>query len=414
MDNELEQSYAKEQLGVQKGETKLLGLPWDKREDTITVTLPTEPAEPTKRNILGTLAKIYDPLGLSSPVTLAGKTLYREACDLKNSWDEPLPETLQAKWKCWERSLPQKVQIPRSVTAHQEDIKAIDLHASEDASQKGVSTAAYAVVFQESGVNQALITSKSRLSKKDLSIPRLEFVSGHMSANLLHNIRVALQSMPVRDVYCWLDSTVALHWIRGNGEYKQFVRNRVRKINKSNLSALNPTADNHANVGNRGGSADQLSDSSIKTSGHRTKCENYRPISILPIISKLFEKEVFGQLYQYLIDNSLLSRFQSGFRPKHSTLSLLIEMSDNWFEVTGLISVDIRKAFDSIDHKILLRKMQDQFGVQDFELKWFQSYLTKRVCAKFVSSKATHLWLRKLYAEFHRDLSLDPSCFYYI
>ena len=47
-------------------------------------------------------------------------------------------------------------------------------------------------------------------------------------------------------------------------------------------------------------------------------------------------------------------------------------------EITGLISVDIRKAFDSIDHKILLRKMQDQFGVHDFELKWFQSYLTKR------------------------------------
>ena len=51
-------------------------------------------------------------------------------------------------------------------------------------------------------------------------------------------------------------------------------------------------------------------------------------------------------------------------------------MIDNWFEnmdngeITGLISVDIRKAFDSIDHKILLRKMQDQFGVQDFALKW--------------------------------------------
>jgi hypothetical protein len=144
LDNEPEQSYAKEQLGVQKGETKLLGLPWDKREDTMGVTLPTESAEPTKRNILGTLAKIYDPLGrLISAVTLAGKTLYREACDLKNSWDEPLPETLQAKWKCWERSLPQKVQIPRSVTAHQEDIKAKDLHAFGDTSQKGVSTAAY-------------------------------------------------------------------------------------------------------------------------------------------------------------------------------------------------------------------------------------------------------------------------------
>ena len=111
--------------------------------------------------------------------------------------------------------------------AHQKDIKAIDLHAFGGASQKGVSTAAYAIVFQESGVHQALITLNSRLPKKDLSIPRLELVSGHMSANLLHNIRVALESMPVGDVYCWLDSTVALHWIRGNKEYKHFVQNRV-------------------------------------------------------------------------------------------------------------------------------------------------------------------------------------------
>ena len=64
----------------------------------------------------------------------------------------------------------------------------------------------------------------------------------------------------------------------------------------------------------------------------RRKGENYRPISILPVITKLFEKEIFGQLYQYLINNSLLSRFQSGFRPKHSTLSLLIQIRDNWLE----------------------------------------------------------------------------------
>ena len=97
LDNEPEQSYAKEQLGVQKGETKLLGLPWDKREDIIGVTLPTESAEPTKRSILGTLAKIYDPLGLISPVTLVGKTLYREACDLKNSWDEHYRESYKSR-----------------------------------------------------------------------------------------------------------------------------------------------------------------------------------------------------------------------------------------------------------------------------------------------------------------------------
>ena len=70
----------------------------------------------------------------------------------------------------------------------------------------------------------------------------------------------------------------------------------------------------------------------IYKSDDRRKCENYRPISILPIISELFERKVFGQLYQYLTSNSLLSRCQSGFRPKHSTLSLLVQMSDNWLE----------------------------------------------------------------------------------
>ena len=122
----------------------------------------------------------------------------------------------------------------------------------------------------------------------------------------------------------------------------------------------------------------------IYKSEDREKCENYRPISVLPIISKLFEKEVFRQLYQYLISNFLLSRFQSGFRPKHLTLSFILQMSDYWLEsmdigeITGLISVDIRKAFDSNDHKILFKKMQEQFGVRNLELKWFQSYLTNR------------------------------------
>ena len=59
-------------------------------------------------------------------------------------------------------------------------------------------------------------------------------------------------------------------------------------------------------------------------------------------------------------------------------------MCDNWLgkidngELIGLISIDIRKAFDSIDHKILFRKMQQHFGIQSLELQWFQSYLSKR------------------------------------
>ena len=70
----------------------------------------------------------------------------------------------------------------------------------------------------------------------------------------------------------------------------------------------------------------------IFKSENRKKCENYRPISILPIITKIFEKEVFDQLYGHLSQNLLLSKYQSGFRPKHSTMSALIQMCDQWLE----------------------------------------------------------------------------------
>ena len=72
---EHEQSFAKEQLGVKSGETKLHGLMWDKTKDTIKVAFPDQPAEPTKRGILRNIASIYDPLGLVSSVTLTGKVL---------------------------------------------------------------------------------------------------------------------------------------------------------------------------------------------------------------------------------------------------------------------------------------------------------------------------------------------------
>ena len=110
---------------------------------------------------------------------------------------------------------------------------------------------------------------------------------------------------------------------------------------------------------------------------------NYRPVSILPIISKVFEKEVFQQLYHYLKVNSILSKFQSGFRPLHWTVSALIQMCDDWSDsidkgkLTGVVFLDIRKALNSVDHSILLEKVQF-YGVVDKELMWLKSYLTAR------------------------------------
>ena len=122
----------------------------------------------------------------------------------------------------------------------------------------------------------------------------------------------------------------------------------------------------------------------IYKSEDKTKCESYRPISILPVISKVFEKEVFRQLYGYLTDNDLLSKHQSGFRPKHSTVSALIQMCDNWLsnmdvgKINCVVFLDIRKAFDSINHEILLNKMNLNFGISGNALKWFDSYIKDR------------------------------------
>ena len=99
-------SFPKQQLGVTSGECGLLGLKWNKETDEIGVAYPSEAAQPSRRGILGKIAKIYDLLGLVSPTTLQGKVFYRGACDGKCAWDAPLPEALQQRWNKWERSLP--------------------------------------------------------------------------------------------------------------------------------------------------------------------------------------------------------------------------------------------------------------------------------------------------------------------
>ncbi|KAK3751520.1 hypothetical protein QZH41_009805, partial [Actinostola sp. cb2023] len=66
----------------------------------------------TKRGILAKLAKVYDPLGLVSPITLSGKIIYLSVCDDKIGWDVPLPEPLVKMWRKWESSLLREVQLP--------------------------------------------------------------------------------------------------------------------------------------------------------------------------------------------------------------------------------------------------------------------------------------------------------------
>ena len=101
--------------------------------------------------------------------------------------------------------------------------------------------------------SQGLVGSKSRISKRDLAIPRLELVSTHMAFNLISNVKSALKNHNVRPVTGWTDSTVVLYWLNGEGSYNQFVRNRISKILERDINwQFVPARDNPADLGSRG------------------------------------------------------------------------------------------------------------------------------------------------------------------
>uniref|UniRef100_A0A8C1AYS3 Reverse transcriptase domain-containing protein n=1 Tax=Cyprinus carpio carpio TaxID=630221 RepID=A0A8C1AYS3_CYPCA len=124
---------------------------------------------------------------------------------------------------------------------------------------------------------------------------------------------------------------------------------------------------------------------------------NYRPISNLPFMSKILEKVVSAQLCSYLQKNDLYEEFQSGFRPHHCTETALVKITNDLLLASDqgcislLVLLDLSAAFDTIDHDILMDRLQNYTGIQGQALRWFRSYLSDRYHFVYLNGESSHL-----------------------
>ena len=121
----------------------------------------------------------------------------------------------------------------------------------------------------------------------------------------------------------------------------------------------------------------------IFKAGDTSAINNYRPISVLSFFSKVYEKIVYNHVLDFVDDNNVLYDYQYRFRHSHSTQQAIITLIDRISksldkgDIAIIILLDLKKAFDTVDHRILLRKLY-AYGIRGTLLKWFESYLTGR------------------------------------
>ena len=250
---------------------KVLGMRWNPESDTLKFPRHSLiiPEDITKRLILQESSKIFDPLGLLSPVSVRAKLLMQDLWKGKYTWDSNLPDVITQQWESIanDLNLATEVTLPRYYFTTADETHTADdniLHVFVDASMKSYGAAAYLCNRNQS----TLIMAKNRVAPlKTITLPRLELMAAVIGARLATHIQ---NSIPVTTIQFWSDSQIVLCWLRSNKPLKRFVENRVQEIKvltDTTKWKYCPTDENPADLLTRGLSADNFKDNALWWNG---------------------------------------------------------------------------------------------------------------------------------------------------
>lgn len=239
-------------------ELKVLGLKWEPSTDTFSFKTLASSKDLTKRTVLSDIAKVFDPLGLLSPVTFWTKQFMQRLWISGISWDDPVPTELAALWTKYQSELQciESLTIPRRIT--HDSVTSVQLHAFSDSSEKGFAAAIYLRVEISTTVHCQLITGKSKVAPlKRSTIPRLELCGAVLAAKLLRFVIDTFhERITIDQSYAWTDSTTALIWIRSSPHrWATFIANRTSQIHELTSPSIwrhVPTLQNPVDCASRG------------------------------------------------------------------------------------------------------------------------------------------------------------------
>ncbi|XP_055632587.1 uncharacterized protein LOC129773061 [Toxorhynchites rutilus septentrionalis] len=228
------------ELDSSSATVKTLGLVWEPVTDDFRFKTPQWRNEPsiTKRMVLADTARIFDPLGLISPVVVLAKIFLQELWKEQTAWDATLSEPKQKYWLEFRKNMTslEDIRVPRWIGYGRQAV--MELHGFCDASEKAYGACIYVrTIWKDTTVTVRLLTSKSKVAplndlkrkQRKQSIPRLELSSALLLCHLYEKVK---SSLPLA-VECqfWTDSMIVLYWIKSSpSRWQPFVSNRVAEI----------------------------------------------------------------------------------------------------------------------------------------------------------------------------------------